>query len=253
MPEIQGEVEKVVSNPDKSEIIRESHKKRRALLQAIQQADIETAEKLSKEIFDIIEEDTIDIMKRIEGNTLRSYKNFMLSHNSMYALVAEMGGLDPVLAHYMSEKYAIIIESSSTIKNLAGLHNQVLKDYSSPENRITLDDKKSLSAKVLYYVSAHFMNPLDVQHIAKELYVTREHLMRTFKKETGTTINETIKEKRLFESKLLLKQSKLSITDIAVMVGFNSSQYFSKVFKETYGVSPTQYQKPEDEIEKAET
>lgn len=236
-----GEIEKIAQNPDKATIIRESHMKRREFLGAIQRADWSKVQELAPTIYQIVEKDKVDLLKRIEGDTLRSYKNFMLSHNSMYALVAEIGGLDPVLSHYMSEKYAIIIESASRVEELALIHDQLLRDYASPENRIKLEESKSLSADVLYYISVNFMNSLEVQTIADKFYMTREHLMRTFKKETGKTVHEAIKEKQLSEATYLLEHTKLAITDIAIMTGFNSSQYFSKVFKETYECSPTQY------------
>lgn len=243
MSEIKVEVEKVITNPDKSKLIRDSHAKRQELLQAIRNADPQLTLKTLKDIDKILTEDSIDIMKRIEGDTVRSYKNLMLSHNSMYALVAEVGGLDPVLSHYMTEKYAILIERAENIRELEKLHLQFLKDYCTPNNRGLLKEDASLSAKVHYYISTHFMNDLEIRTIADNLFVTKEHLMRTFKRETGKTINEVIKEKRLEEAVSLLQNSHLSVTDIAAMSGFNSVHYFSKVFKKAYGISPSEYEK----------
>ncbi|UOF92742.1 helix-turn-helix transcriptional regulator [Fodinisporobacter ferrooxydans] len=87
------------------------------------------------------------------------------------------------------------------------------------------------------------MNPIDISQIADEFFVTRVHLMRTFKKETGTIINEAITSKRLEEACHLLKNSNLHITEIALMVGFNNSQYFSKLFNETFAATPKTYRK----------
>ena len=69
------------------------------------------------------------------------------------------------------------------------------------------------------------------------------HLMRTFKNEKGTTVSLYRNRKRVAEAKKLLSYSNLSLTDIAIMVGFNNSQYFSKVFKEVAGISPKVYRK----------
>lgn len=244
MSNISEEIKKTETNPKKSKIITESHEFRKKMLFAIRDADLSTAKNyLEQANVYINKEDPIDILSRIEGNQLRSRKNFMLSHNSMYALMAEFGGLDPVLSHYMSEKYAILIESAVSNQELEELHPQMVYHYSSPENRYVLIEEMPLSDKVKRYIANNFMNELSMQTIADEFYVTKEHLMRTFKKETGSTVNELIKKCRLDEAEELLRNSRLSVTDIAIMTGFNSVQYFSTVFKEIYQMTPTDYQK----------
>lgn len=243
MTNISHEIKKTKNNLRKSNLIEESHALRKSFLFAIRDADtVKAKEFLNKTANYLSHEDPMDIMKRIEGNELRSRKNVMLSHNSMYALMAELGGLNPVLSHYMSEKYAILIESSQSDQVIDRLHNQMVVDYSSPSNRYMFSDNMTLSTKVNYYIENNFMNELNMQMIAEEFFVTKEHLMRTFKKETGKTINEVIKRSRLDEAEELLLHSSLSVTDIAIMTGFNSVQYFSTVFKEYYGMTPTEYQ-----------
>lgn len=244
MSNISEEIKKLDTNPQKSKIIAESHAFRKKLLFAIRDADMETTKKLFEKISTYLsKEDPIDILGRVEGNKLRSQKNFMLSHNSMYALMAELGGLDPVLSHYMSEKYAILIERVDTSKELDAIHYQMIENYSSPKNRYALMEDMPLPEKVKLYIANNFMNELSMQTIADEFYVTKEHLMRTFKKETGSTVNELIKKSRLDEAEDLLNHSRLSVTDIAIMTGFNSVQYFSTVFREIYDMTPTDYQK----------
>lgn len=240
MKNIKSDFFKIVQNSEKADFIRKSHEFREELLQAIQQADSKRIENYKSKANYYLEKDKIGLSERVHGDTMRSYKNIMLSHNSMYALVAERGGLDPALSHYMSEKYAIMIESSELIEELLSLHLQFLTEYSSPKYRMELEDK-SLSAKVETFISNNFMYEIDIQLIADELFITKEHLMRMFKKETGFTINEVLKEKRLEEALSLLACSNCSITDIALMIGYSSSQYFSQVFKREYKMTPTQY------------
>lgn len=241
MSDIDQVVSKVERNRDKTQIIRESHKYREELLQAVQVSDMETANELAQSFSQYFEKDKVDLMKRVEGDTLRSYKNIMLSHNSMYALMAERGGMDAALSHYMSEKYAIIIESTESRSELAKLHMEFLGEYANPKHRIALKESQFLTDKANRIISNNFMNDLTIQFIADECFVTKEHLMRTFKAETGQTINDMIQRRRLEEAKNLLTHSNFSITDVAIMVGFNSSQYFSRVFKKAYDITPSEF------------
>lgn len=241
MSDMAQVVTKVERDRDKTQMIRESHKYREELLQAIQLSDMETVNELAQIFSHFFEKDKVDLMKRVEGDTLRSYKNIMLSHNSMYALMAERGGMDAALSHYMSEKYAIIIESAESRSELSELHLKFLREYANPKHRLSFDESQSLSDKANRIISNNFMNDITIQFIADECFVTKEHLMRTFKEETGYTINDMIQQRRLEEAKKLLIHSNFSITDVAIMVGFNSSQYFSRVFKKAYRLTPSEY------------
>ena len=58
---------------------------------------------------------------------------------------------------------------------------------------------------------------------------------------TGKTITEYINEVRLKKSIELLKSGNVNITEIAIICGFNDVNYFSRLFKKKYGVSPTKF------------
>ena len=244
MSSLSEEIEKSLQNQKKAKIITKGHAIREKLLVSIRDANAEQAQKMLQEANAYLSvDDPMDLLGRIEGSQLRSHKNFMLSHNSMYALMAEFGGLDQVLSHYLSEKYAILIESSKASNELERLHDQMVEKYSSPKHRFAFNEDMPLSLKVQNYIANHFMNDLNIQMIADEFYVTKEHLMRQFKKEMGITVNDEIKKSRLDEAEDMLQSSHLSVTNIAMLVGYNSVQYFSTVFKEVYGVTPTEIQK----------
>jgi len=82
-----------------------------------------------------------------------------------------------------------------------------------------------------------------MEEMAGKLHVHPSHLMRVFKKEKGITISHFRNLRRIKEAKELIQFSNLSMTEIAIMVGFSNSQYFSKFFKEAEGVTPVEYRK----------
>ena len=58
---------------------------------------------------------------------------------------------------------------------------------------------------------------------------------------TGSTPSEFIRTIRLRRGEQLLRQSQLSVAEIAYKVGFNNPRYFAKYFNEMYGMTPSQY------------
>ena len=79
--------------------------------------------------------------------------------------------------------------------------------------------------------------------ICKTLACSRSYISHKFKKQTGMSIREYIRKLRINDAKHLLEYSEMSVTDIAVKVGFEYSNYFTKVFKKEIGMAPATYRK----------
>lgn len=81
----------------------------------------------------------------------------------------------------------------------------------------------------------------NVTKLAREIGMSRPVLFRKIKMLTGLSVIDLIRSVRLKKAEMLLKQRKLSISEVAFAVGFNDPKYFSKSFKEQYGKSPSQF------------
>lgn len=77
--------------------------------------------------------------------------------------------------------------------------------------------------------------------IAQFLEVSSPHLIRNFKKELGETPTSYLIKFKLKQSKVLLLQENLYIDTVANLVGFSSGNYFAKVFKKHFQLSPSEY------------
>ena len=91
------------------------------------------------------------------------------------------------------------------------------------------------------YIRQHYAEKISLNGIAKMVYLSPAYFSRVFKKETGATFNSFLNEVRIEKSKALLRNNDLKMVDIALMVGFESQSYFTKVFKKITGISPLQY------------
>lgn len=88
------------------------------------------------------------------------------------------------------------------------------------------------------------LNKMDysVEDLSEQMNLSRTQIFRHIKKETGKSPSEIIKEIRLKEAVALFESnSSLNIAQVAYKVGFKSAAYFSKCFKDYFGVSPTNY------------
>ncbi len=104
---------------------------------------------------------------------------------------------------------------------------------------LDIDNDNRLIEQAAAYIKEHFASNITLSSLAKMFSVSPEHFSRMFKKETGLGFSKYLNSLRLQHAEQLLRTTeKPNITKIAESCGFEDSNYFSKKFKEMYGVSP---------------
>lgn len=93
------------------------------------------------------------------------------------------------------------------------------------------------------YVLQNYRTEISLADLADTVYLSKEHLSRLFKKETGQNLFSYIMDLKLQEARRLLTETDNTIDDIAFSLGFHDGNYFSKVFKKNIGISPGTYRK----------
>ena len=91
------------------------------------------------------------------------------------------------------------------------------------------------------YIQFNYSHDISVDDIAKAVGVSRSHLYRVFMSNVGQSPIDYLTSYRISEACSLLKNSSLSIAEIAVSVGFFDQFYFSRVFKRAKGMPPSKY------------
>ena len=96
-------------------------------------------------------------------------------------------------------------------------------------------------AAVRRYIDQHFKESLTLDQLAEEAHVNKFYLSHAFKKEYGVSPINYMISRRLEESKYLLAETDLSLSQISQLLGFSSLSYFSQVFHRTQGLTPMEY------------
>lgn len=96
-------------------------------------------------------------------------------------------------------------------------------------------------ASVKRYIDLHFKEALTLEQLAEEAHMNKYYLSHAFKREYGTSPINYMITKRIEESKYLLAETDLSMSQIAQLLGFSSLSYFSQVFRRTQSATPMEY------------
>ena len=102
-------------------------------------------------------------------------------------------------------------------------------------------ETQRLVRKAMAYVHEHYTEPISLKEVAGYIGMSKEYLARCFHQETGVTLVTYLNRYRISQAKTRLATGEESSTEIALEVGFSSGPYFSRVFRQEVGMSPSEY------------
>ena len=123
------------------------------------------------------------------------------------------------------------------------------KMHSENSNEATMSPEEIVTL-VKDYVKKHYSEEIDLNSIARTLGFSSSYLTKVFNKVENTTPSKVIRSYRMGIAKQLLNDDSLTIQQIASHVGYSDPFHFSKSFKQTVGISPTQYKQELQDKEK---
>lgn len=158
---------------------------------------------------------------------------------------AEKSGLSPIIIDEITGRNA---QTSATCKNNAELlkytKEMILELTQAVHNHLTNTDKYSpIISEVIEYVEFNLSKEIFLSDLAGENNVSESYLSKKFKKETGIAFGNYITKKRCKKAALMLKETALQIQEISAYVGYPDNNYFIKVFKKMYNMTPSEYRK----------
>jgi AraC-like DNA-binding protein len=218
-------------------------------------SEVELRYKLEKEIQNAVEKGSKEELTKLlnsfnfnpthraPNDPLRARKNLAFAFNTVLRTAAERGGVSPVYIHNTSDKFATLIEKVSNMVELGNLINKFALEYCDLVKKLSTTGYSPSIRKTIDYINLNFSDKVSLNTLAEIIGLSPSHLSRQFKKETNSTITEFINKRRVEEAKFLIKQNNNSITEIALMVGFENHNYFCTVFKQITALTPKEFLK----------
>ena len=203
---------------------------------------------------DIIISDVM--MPEMNGNELcRRVKEDKRTTNIPFILLTtyqseehKIEGLKLGADDYISKPFSVdvlALRMRKLISLRVGSSSRLLIEPTPSEIAITSMDEKLVDRAVKYVEKNLSRSDLSVEELSQELGMSRVHLYKKLLAITGKTPIEFIRILRLKRAAQLLRESQQNVSEIAYQVGFNNPKYFSRYFKEEYGILPSVYQDKE--------
>ncbi len=90
----------------------------------------------------------------------------------------------------------------------------------------------------LKYINDNITEPLTLDSVSKAIHLSKEYTARVFKRETGITVTQYINQQKLSLAKNMLVSNEFDLQSISEKVGYQNYNYFSRIFKKHFGITP---------------
>lgn len=140
---------------------------------------------------------------------------------------------DDIMLGYLKVKFQELFLYLTTVKNQLSYSD---RQYFAKSNI-------EIVKRINEYVLQHFESAITYEKLSEKFHIKITTMKNCYKSIYGETVNDTIIKKRLESAAGLLKNSSLSITEIALQVGYTDHSKFSNAFKKKYNLTPSEYKK----------
>jgi two-component system response regulator YesN len=208
--------------------------KERKLTDALMTSKTEEAKKLFAEIVQETAQYPIHVVQLAISHLTMTVNNilFTIQKNNSLDVEASLSIHIPTPDHF------------ETINELNEVFFSLFDDIQTKLSMKRSTKQGDLIRKINDLIQKEYANPnLSLNWIADELDMSSIYLSRVYKQQTLATIVDVINNVRMERAKEHLENTDLSIVDIAVKSGYTSSSYFHRMFKKSFGVTPSDYRK----------
>ena len=175
------------------------------------------------------------------ADPVRNLKNYAIISNTLMRKAAERGGVHPVYLDRVSSSFARRVETITDFPDGASLMLDMVHSYCRLVRKHSANQYSPFIQKTVAYIDANLAGDLSLHTLAALQNLNASYLSALFHKETGKTVTDYVTARRMDAAGKLLRTTLLQVQTIAQHCGISDSNYFSKLFKKHYGISPLQF------------
>lgn len=163
---------------------------------------------------------------------------------------AERGGASLVEIHEITQRAVQNIYAARNAKEWATYSDVMILELTEAvrRSRMKLGGYSPLIRRTIEYIHLNYGQKISLSHLAELSHVSKSYLSKTFKDEVGTNISLYIEHLRCEKAAEMLRSGDLAVQEISSYVGYIDNNYFVKVFKKQFGMTPTEYRTFQNQI-----
>jgi AraC-like DNA-binding protein len=207
---------------------------------------ITSVKELSKDVkgfYILFDQSFVDTYSGV-SNLLNSFRFFDLDAMSIFTLTSKQSNFFEIIFTKINQDFLTNYVNSKQI--ICHYLISVLKECSLYYEKVNLESKNLNSAEritqeFIRFVNKYYFSKRTLTEYANLLNITTKHLTKCVKQASGETPRYFIQKMLILEAKVLLKETNLSVSEIAYQLSFQDAAYFNRFFKQHAGITPVNF------------
>lgn len=178
----------------------------------------------------------------LSENPLQSFKYHCVINIAMCSRFCVEMGMSMEESYKLSDYYIQRADNCKTKEEVVRIQEEMCIDYCERmKSNLSRGNMPGILSKCMEYIYMNITKRITTSDLAKVSGLSESYLTQLFKKETGYSIGNYVRMKKIEHAKKLLKFTDYMISDIADMLSFYSQSHFIHVFKSITGTTPKKY------------
>lgn len=156
---------------------------------------------------------------------------------------ALQAGLPALIVDRISSQNTAQASKAKTVEDIMIAKEIMIRDFCKAIREMRENKYSALVQSVLYCLNHEYSHNVDLSELAEDLDISKDRLIKIFKRETGSTPAAYLTKIRMQNAALLLINGTMAVSEVSSAVGIGDSNYFVKLFKKEFGETPTIYRK----------
>ncbi|WP_165972323.1 response regulator [Paenibacillus piri] len=185
-----------------------------------------------------------DIFAELSGEGLDTSEHLaevFFALSNAYSCIVHVNGLQ--LANVLGDHFAMMTNTSllRSTKQLRSWSADALQRIEHCIRRETRETPGTFVQQVHQYIERHLAEDVSLQALGSHMHLHPAYISAMYKQETGENLSDYIYRYRMDKARYLLRTSKSKIYEIAAQIGYQYTPYFTKLFKNHFGMTPQEY------------
>lgn len=185
----------------------------------------------------------LKIGQTLSETELKSKLEYLLSAYTLYTpCTVAFYVSEPCPIRQMQETWERLQTQKDRIPAESGVFFE--REFADPEPTALAEDAEAdVVRSIKDYVRNNLWSDIRKEDIVELVHLNGDYVTRLFKKETGMSIKAYVIQQKLLEAQRLLRTTNLTVSSVAVQLGYNNFSHFSAQYKREFGITPAEEQR----------
>ena len=181
---------------------------------------------------------------KLSENPERQVRYMFVTAAAILCRAAIRGGVHSEAAYSLADSYCQRMDAVKSVERVQPMMWDMLAAFCAAVKQESSQRDYSLVIKnCCNYISKHLHDSITLPELAEACGMSERRLSEKFYRETGERVGDYIHRQKLREARDLLRYSSMSICDIGNALGYSSQSYFTRKYREQFGVTPLEVRK----------